>query len=39
MKKDAENRRGNKTLNQWKLFIQKNLNNISLDLLNVDHDK
>jgi hypothetical protein len=26
-------------MNQWKLFLQKNLNNIALDLLAVDSDR
>lgn len=26
-------------MNQWKLFLQKNLNNIAMDLLTVDSDR
>ena len=28
-----------RNISQWKFFIQKNLNNISLDLLNIDKDR
>jgi hypothetical protein len=39
IRKDAESLKESRAYNQWKLFIQKNLNNISLDLLNLDKDK
>jgi hypothetical protein len=39
IRKDAESLKQVRHLNQWKLFIQKNLNNISLDLLKLDTDK
>jgi hypothetical protein len=39
IRKDAESIKENRIANQWKLFIQKNLNNISLDLLKVDPEK
>lgn len=39
IRKDAEQLKQIRTKNQWKLFIQRNLNNISLDLLNIDKDK
>ena len=39
IRRDAEGIKQNRTINQWKLFIQKNLNNISLDLLNADSGK
>ncbi len=39
LRKDAEHIKENRSLNQWKFFIQKNLNNISLDILNSDTEK
>lgn len=39
LRKDAEYLKQNRSINQWKLFIQKNLNTISLDVLNQDTDK
>ena len=36
IKKAKENERRLRPMNQWKLFLQKNLNNIALDLLTVD---
>lgn len=39
IRKDAEQLKENRIANQWKFFIQKNLNNISLDILKLDSDK
>ena len=39
IRKDAEQLKEIRARNQWKLFIQRNLNNISLDLLNIDKEK
>lgn len=39
IRKDAESLKQIRGVNQWKLFIQRNLNNISLDLLDIDKDK
>jgi|LauGreDrversion4_2_1035121.scaffolds.fasta_scaffold132791_3 Ca2+-binding EF-hand superfamily protein len=39
IKKNAERVKKLKPMNQWKLFLQKNLNNIALDLLAVDSDR
>ena len=39
LRKDAESIKQTRHMNQWKLFIQKNLNNITLDLLSADAQK
>lgn len=39
IRKDAEQIKESRIANQWKFFIQKNLNNISLDILKLDSDK
>ena len=39
IRKDAESLKENRLANQWKFFIQKNLNNISLDVLKLDGEK
>lgn len=39
MKKKSELAAKQRPLNQWKFFLQKNLNNIAMDLLTVDSDR
>lgn len=39
IRNDATQIKVNRQLNQWKLFMQKNLNNIALDTLNLDAAK
>jgi hypothetical protein len=39
LKKKAELAAKLRPMNQWKFFIQKNLNNIAMDLLAVDSDR
>ena len=39
LKNDATSMKEIRLQSQWKLFIQKNLNNISLDLLSHDKEK
>jgi Ca2+-binding EF-hand superfamily protein len=39
LKKKAELAAKLRPLNQWRLFLQKNLNNIAMDLLTVDSDR
>ena len=39
IRNDATQIKVNRQMNQWKLFMQKNLNNIALDTLNIDASK
>jgi EF-hand domain pair len=39
IKRNAERQQKLRPMNQWKLFLQKNLNNIALDLLTVDSER
>lgn len=39
MKRKAERQQKMRPMNQWKLFLQKNLNNIAMDLLAVDSER
>jgi len=39
IKRNVERTRHQRPLNQWKFFLQKNLNNIALDLLTVDAER
>ena len=39
IKRNVEKTQKQRPMNQWKLFLSKNLNNIAMDLLTVDQDR